>query len=903
VLVLDRHGKREQAEKTLSDALSGARAFAATVGNPATRPADPVGERAVLRLAALCRELKLSDPDAFFAVAEKLYGVTPDYALARAADLTRQGKPGEATQFVDDARKRKPVGGDVAWRVAWARYLDSIKDGRAAAEWVAIGDDPAVKGNVLVQRMALASPSVQHDSAFLKRCADRVQALTGDQGVTWRLAQVKILLQEPPGRINYGEASRLLREVITLTPDDIEARLMLALVLERTGNPRGSIEHALYAVQHKPTPSSRLTLASLYESQSEHEKAREQLAALDVAQLNPAQRLAAARVYGFQGDTASALKLMEPIPVAELDAAGGAFLADVYRRGNRPEKAEALYKQLFDRTDLTGPVQSLVLGAADFYAAAGRAEDAAKTLARLDGLTLAPGVADAARGDFFARHGDAAKALEHYRAAVKAAPADESLWRALVLHHLRAGQTNEALAAADDAAKAAPGGKALVAFRQNADLVRRADKYPRLAPLSFTLVTSPADATVIAEALQAYVESFDARKPATETVARLRPIADKAAKLPVLRAMLVEDYNAAGQRDEAVNFALRGVEDLPNSPDLARLAAQTLLAAGDVTRAMEQAKHWRDLTAADPMDADVLIARIHLAKKDYASVLKQLDPYAASADPDRDVISLRTLAMIRLDQPDQAAAALWPLVSKGPQWRQMWMDRSLNLAGAPATAAAWLDRLAPGIAKDAIPEQALLATAWFQLSVMAKDKAYRDKSRQILEELIPRSGKNHDAYYVRAIVDEYEGDTKSAEAMYRKALELQPNLPVAQNNLAMLIAKRNGDLAEARDLATKAVQAAPDAASFHDTLGQIQMQAKDYKGAMASFRTAGRLDSRNPEWKVRLGQACVAAGETNEANRLLDEIDAMVPDKSKLAEPLRKELEQLRDALTKKPAG
>ncbi len=60
-----------------------------------------------------------------------------------------------------------------------------------------------------------------------------------------------------------------------------------------------------------------------------------------------------------------------------------------------------------------------------------------------------------------------------------------------------------------------------------------------------------------------------------------------------------------------------------------------------------------------------------------------------------------------------------------------------------------------------------------------------------------------------------------AEALYREILNDEPN-PDAYNNLAWLLYTRRQNLAEARDLALKAVEIRPQEKQYRDTLQKIE---------------------------------------------------------------------------------
>ena len=91
---------------------------------------------------------------------------------------------------------------------------------------------------------------------------------------------------------------------------------------------------------------------------------------------------------------------------------------------------------------------------------------------------------------------------------------------------------------------------------------------------------------------------------------------------------------------------------------------------------------------------------------------------------------------------------------------------------------------------------------------------------------------------------EIQGNRDEAKKKYAQALELQPDLPAAANNLAWLLASEEGsDFGEALRLAMQAKQALPDQPHIADTLGWVHYKRKSYSLAISQFRQA--LDNRH----------------------------------------------------------
>jgi tetratricopeptide (TPR) repeat protein len=126
------------------------------------------------------------------------------------------------------------------------------------------------------------------------------------------------------------------------------------------------------------------------------------------------------------------------------------------------------------------------------------------------------------------------------------------------------------------------------------------------------------------------------------------------------------------------------------------------------------------------------------------------------------------------------------------------------------------------------------------------------------------------------ILEDSQNNTAEAEKAYRRALELSPNTPIAANNLAWLIAEKQGNLDEALQLATLAVSKGQTTAGFYDTLGWVYLKKGLASPAVEQFRKAVAIEDTTaqktgiaptPGYRVRLGMALAKSGDKDSARR------------------------------------
>jgi tetratricopeptide (TPR) repeat protein len=116
-----------------------------------------------------------------------------------------------------------------------------------------------------------------------------------------------------------------------------------------------------------------------------------------------------------------------------------------------------------------------------------------------------------------------------------------------------------------------------------------------------------------------------------------------------------------------------------------------------------------------------------------------------------------------------------------------------------------------------------------------------------------------------------------AETHYRKALELNPGMPIAANNLAWIIAESNtGNFDEALQLSKAAVDKMPANPGFYDTLGWVFHKKGLHTPAVENLKKAVALESAealkkgrpvNGAYNLRLGIALASAGDKLSARK------------------------------------
>lgn len=135
--------------------------------------------------------------------------------------------------------------------------------------------------------------------------------------------------------------------------------------------------------------------------------------------------------------------------------------------------------------------------------------------------------------------------------------------------------------------------------------------------------------------------------------------------------------------------------------------------------------------------------------------------------------------------------------------------------------------------------------------------SYREGSKAVPDSAYP--------HFKLAVAFQARQQWSAAEQSYLAAIERDPRMFGAYNNLAWILAQQGGNLDRALNLASKAIQISPQTASLHDTLGTVYLARQEAEQAARAFAKAVELDPERPDFAYRLGMAYKQQGKIAEA--------------------------------------
>lgn len=139
---------------------------------------------------------------------------------------------------------------------------------------------------------------------------------------------------------------------------------------------------------------------------------------------------------------------------------------------------------------------------------------------------------------------------------------------------------------------------------------------------------------------------------------------------------------------------------------------------------------------------------------------------------------------------------------------------------------------------------------------------------------------------------ESRGDADKARSYYEKSLQIQPQQPVAANNLAYRMLENGDEISKALALAQTARQGMPDSTNTADTLAWAYYRIGSYEFARNLLEDAISIDSNNATMQYHLGMVYSGLSDKTSAVVHLRKAASLAPD-SPIAKDARAALHRL----------
>ena len=591
---------------------------------------------------------------------------------------------------------------------------------------------------------------------------------------------------------------------------------------------------------------------------------------------------------GLRDLDAAVSQLEEAVRLDPARASTYTNLATLQLGAGRVEEAEAAYKQAVSKApDSLRPLLSLSL----FYWLTSRPGEAEVPLRRA--LAVAPRdlVANRFASVYYQATGRPAQAEQYFRAAVDADGSSRARL-SLAEYYVGASRTDEAVAVlrtlTNDRVVGSEAKVRLAMIDYSNGRVEAAneavDAILRVSPREVLALIAKANIlfdqgrfedalgqthqAVAADHLSAAahfaqgkvlaaMQRIDSATEAFNTVLRLNP---RAASAEVELSKL---HLRTGAADAAVASARAAIDTEPRRVDARLVLARGLINRGDHVQAEAILS---ELVAAFPNSAVVhaQMGWLNVAKDDAAGARTAFER-ALRVDPVQidalsGILGLDMLAR-RLDD---VRGRLEMVVPQAPRSAPLLTltGRMYSLMGDFASAEQMLIR--------AITADANFVQAYTLLGRLYLQQRRIEEARIEFERRAQREPRPVAALTMIGLIYELQNRTDAARRVFEQVIGLDPNAPVAANNLAWIYAEHGGNLDAALQLAQRARRALPESGETNDTLGWIYLKKELFGLSISAFRQAVEREPKNPTFQYHLGLAYARSGDHTRAKQTLE---------------------------------
>jgi tetratricopeptide (TPR) repeat protein len=439
---------------------------------------------------------------------------------------------------------------------------------------------------------------------------------------------------------------------------------------------------------------------------------------------------------------------------------------------------------------------------------------------------------------------------------------------------------------------------------------------------------------------------------ANELVATLLKDNPKDTDAIAMRAALMLTTGNRDQINMAANDLQALVTKTPDNHLLRYNLARADLAKGDSEAARLQLEEAVKLRP-DFIVARELLGRLYLAKRDPARALKTADEIILLDRRNLQAHLIRSSALVGIGDRDRAREELDAIIKNYPQNPDAkyqvaylaWQDKDYKRAeqefgelykaypndlrgvvGVAETMASE-NRLSEAIkvvqtSVDHEPQRRDLKLALANLYVRAERY---DEAIQIFQSLLDQQPKSADLLFRLAETERRKGELnvaidsfrrcsqaaptdvrcllqlgklmdgtgkhEQAKPIYEQILKIEPDHPIALNNLAFIKAEEGNDLDQALAMAQRARQKDPNAPEIADTLGWIYIKKNLSEDAIRVFQDLVEKAPGNPTFHYHFAMALLQKGDRPSAKK---ELETAMKDK-----PSKDEVGRIQDLLQK----
>lgn len=545
------------------------------------------------------------------------------------------------------------------------------------------------------------------------------------------------------------------------------------------------------------------------------------------------------------------------------------FLFLLYSRQNDKAKAEAVLKERTEKD----PTNAVALqNYANFLLVQNRYPEGEAVIKKALGKDFPSG--HQIVGDFYLRAKKWDEATAQYKAGISEDSKNAMAYRQRMVTTFEAmGKRDEAFKLAKSLAKDNP--KNELANESYAALLLQSGSKTDLANAASELKAMvgniPSDGAIHYQLARTYFLQGEPDKALPEA---LEAITNEVKKKPARPLVLTGSRNLAariyadrGDNAKAIEQTEIVLTTEPKNTDARYLHARALVGINQAARAQTDLEALvQDVPGMN--DAHLQLASIYLNQRNLEKATAEFEKVYKSNPPDnRGLLGLQAVKLAQ-GKGQEAVGVLQDLVQKNPTvpaYRQ-------ELANFQATAGAQLIKSDPAAAnklfsqaadnyKELLKNTPGMADNWLRLGTLQRQLGQTSDALGSFEQASKANPKDVNALLNRGMLLETLGRGQEAADLYNRVLGIDPDNPLALNNIAFMNAEQRTNLDQAMTFAERAKKRVPNSPDISDTLGYVYLQKNLNGEALRIFKQVVEENPNNATYHFHLAMALLKQGD------------------------------------------
>ena len=524
-------------------------------------------------------------------------------------------------------------------------------------------------------------------------------------------------------------------------------------------------------------------------------------------------------------------------------------LANFYKAEESPDRAEQTLRQAMTQNP---KAVELPVALAGLFIERGRALDAKHLLDQLEPDRSSYPDGHRAVAAFYLDHGDAAAALDRFRALAEKDSDDNASVRKVGECYLQLGKWQEANDWIDHQANKNDVDFRLLRARSDLGAFRLQEAESELKNLLHDSPDQPAVYYYLAEVYVKQEEPAAAQQAFADAL-RMQP-----GYLPAILG-LGNISLQQGNAGAAISYATQIIATSFWLSDAHLLAGSGNLLRNELDQAQRAFDIAVGLNPHSP-EAQERLGKVLSLRGNYADAEKAYESSLALAADYAPALNGLSEVLEKQGKGKLAAARIDRQIAAQPQAYQ------LQVAKAEFCIAQKDWPCAERAYKQVLALNPSYVNGYLALAHIYAATNHPDAMIQQYQAAISKFPSYLPTYILLGQVYSYVGDTSHAQQTYQAALAIDSSFVLAQINLARLYADHGGPLVEALQLAQKAKAAQPDDPNVNDTLGWVYYRQGIYASAVPLLEAAVAKNSQNAIFQFHLGLVYLAAGQPTQGH-------------------------------------